>query len=65
MESHLCRQRLCHEKSLILNPLTCHPHSKALVGKPGTAVRMGARASGARDEGVTAGWVGEGCGGLV
>lgn len=34
-ESHLCRQRLCHEKSLILNPLTCHPHSKGPLGKKG------------------------------
>lgn len=27
-ESDLYLQRLCHEKSLILSPLTCHPHSK-------------------------------------
>lgn len=34
-ESHLCRQRLCHEKSLILNPLTCHPHSKGPLREEG------------------------------
>lgn len=27
-ESHPCRQGLCHEKPLILNPLTCHTHWK-------------------------------------
>lgn len=31
-ESHLCWQRLCHEKSLILSPSTCHLHSKGSQG---------------------------------
>ena len=34
-ESHLRWQRLCHEKSLILNPLTCHTHSKGPLREEG------------------------------
>lgn len=44
-ESHLCERRLCHEKSLILNPLTCHPHSKGLRGRE-SIFGMGAREQG-------------------
>lgn len=55
-ESHLCRQRLCHEKSLILNPLTCHRRSKGPLRKEGATERERESKQG-REEGVTQGEV--------
>lgn len=50
-ESRLCQQRLCHEKSLILNPLTCHTHSKGPLRKEGAFSGWEQD----REEGVTGG----------
>ena len=38
-ECHHCRQRLCHDKSLILNPLTCLTHSKSSLREKGAFLR--------------------------
>lgn len=50
-ESHLCWQRLCHEKSLILNPSTCHLHSKGSPFQDGSwrAEKKGLQRGSVRD----------------